>query len=234
MVEFLLMLLPFVLLGALLGLDVVGFPQMMISRPIVGATVTGALAGAPAAGLVVGVALECLALETLPFGASRYPEWGSASVVGGLIGTRGAEGAALPEPAAWVVGVMAAIATAWLGGWTMVWHRRLIARFARPRLPRLAEGSMRTVVELQLFGIGSDVGRAATLTLVGAVVAWPLATWTIAAWRLDALETRAALVVGCASVAASALWKVFHGYSVTRRLFVAGLAVGSALVVMRG
>ena len=30
-------------------------------------------------------ALELIALETLPFGASRYPEWGSASVVGGAI-----------------------------------------------------------------------------------------------------------------------------------------------------
>lgn len=232
--ELLLLLAPFALLGAVLGLDVVGFPQVMISRPIVGATLTGALAGAPAAGLLVGVALECLALETLPFGASRYPEWGSASVVGALIGTRGAAGAALPEPAAWVIGVMAAIATAWLGGWTMVWHRQLIARFARPRLPLLAAGSMRTVVQLQLFGIGSDLGRAATLTLVGAVLSWPVATWAIGAWRLDALETRAVLITGCAAVAASALWKVFHGYSVTRRLFVAGLAVGTVLVVMRG
>ena len=228
------MLLPFTLLGAVLGLDVVGFPQMMISRPIVGATLAGALAGAPAAGLVVGVALECLALETLPFGASRYPEWGSASVVGALVGTRGAEGLELPEPAAWVVGVMAAIATAWLGGWTMVWHRQLIARFARPRLPMLASGSMRTVVQLQLFGIGSDLGRAATLTVLGTLLAWPAATWAIGNWRLDALETRAVLIAGCAAVAASALWKVFHGYSVTRRLFVAGLAFGSVLVVWRG
>ncbi|HMS03809.1 MAG TPA: PTS sugar transporter subunit IIC, partial [Gemmatimonadaceae bacterium] len=193
-------LLPVLMLGAILGLDVVSFPQAMISRPIVAATLAGAFAGAPAAGLVVGVALECLALETLPFGASRYPEWGSASVVGGLIGTRGAEGALLPDPGAWVIGVMAAIATAWVGGWTMVWHRRLIARWARPRLDALAARSMRTVVSLQVYGLTADLLRGATLTLLGLAAAWPVATWAIEAWRLGAVETRGALVIGVAGV----------------------------------
>lgn len=234
MLDVVLGLLPFMLLGAVLGLDVVSFPQAMISRPIVAATLAGAFAGAPAAGLVVGVALECLALETLPFGASRYPEWGSASVVGGVIGTRAAHDALLPDPGAWVIGVMAAIATAWLGGWTMVQHRRLIAHWARPRLPLLASGSMRTVVALQVFGLTSDLVRGGVLTAVALVVAWPIATWAIDAWQLGALETRAALVVGAAAVGASAVWKIFHGYSVTRRLFVVGLMLGSALVVLRG
>lgn len=234
MLPFTLDLLPLVLLGAVLGLDVVSFPQAMISRPIVAATLAGAFAGSPAAGLVVGVALECLALETLPFGASRYPEWGSASVVGGLIGTRGAEGALLPDPGAWVIGVMAAIATAWVGGWSMVQHRKLIARWARPRLAELAAGSMRTVISLQVYGLTADLLRGGGLTLVGLLVAWPISSWAIAAWRLGALETRGVLILGAAAVAASAVWKVLHGYSVTRRLFVAGLAVGTMLVGFRG
>ena len=77
--------LPIALLGALLGLDVVSFPQAMISRPIVAATLAGAFIGHPAAGLLIGVVLELIALDTLPFGASRYPEWGSAGVVGGAV-----------------------------------------------------------------------------------------------------------------------------------------------------
>ena len=36
-------------------------------------------------GLVMGVALEFFALASLPFGATRYPEWGSASVVGAAL-----------------------------------------------------------------------------------------------------------------------------------------------------
>src|SRR5690606_32185991 len=42
--------LPVALLGGLLGLDVVSFPQAMLSRPIVAATAAGALLGDPAGG----------------------------------------------------------------------------------------------------------------------------------------------------------------------------------------
>src|SRR5476649_754920 len=114
--------LPLVLLGALLGLDVVSFPQAMVSRPIVAATLAGVVAGRPMSGLVAGAALELIALETLPFGASRYPEWGSASVVGGAIY------ASHPGPtsgAAITVAMHCALATTWVGGWTMVKLRQL-------------------------------------------------------------------------------------------------------------
>ena len=78
-------LLPLLLLGGLLGLDVVSFPQMMISRPLVAATIAGAFVGHAGNGILAGAALELIALATLPFGASRYPEWGSAAVVAGAI-----------------------------------------------------------------------------------------------------------------------------------------------------
>ncbi|WP_396215715.1 PTS sugar transporter subunit IIC, partial [Gemmatimonas sp.] len=88
---------PIALLAGVVGLDVVSFPQAMISRPIVGATLGGAFLGAPEAGLVCGTALECLALESLPVGASRYPEWGSASVVAGAVSAVGATGSSFPD-----------------------------------------------------------------------------------------------------------------------------------------
>jgi PTS system mannose-specific IIC component len=55
-------LLPLALLGGVLGLDVVSFPQAMVSRPIVAATVAGALVGAPAAWLLLGATLELVAI----------------------------------------------------------------------------------------------------------------------------------------------------------------------------
>ena len=132
--------LPLSMLAGVIGLDVVSFPQAMVSRPIVAATLGGAFVGAPVAGLVCGAALECLALEALPVGASRYPEWGSASVVAGAVAATGATAGALPLAGAFAVAVAIGIATAWLGGTTMVRHRQLIARFARPRLEQLAAG----------------------------------------------------------------------------------------------
>ena len=129
-------LLPLALLGGLLGLDVVAFPQAMISRPLVASTLTGALVGYPENGLIVGATLELIALETLPFGASRYPEWGSASVVGGALFTlHGGQLAGGLE-----VAVLGALATAFVGGWSMVKLRQLNARWARNSAQALEAG----------------------------------------------------------------------------------------------
>ncbi|MEO7522375.1 MAG: PTS sugar transporter subunit IIC [Gemmatimonas sp.] len=225
-------LLPLVLLAGVIGLDVVSFPQVMVSRPIVAATLAGAFFGAPIAGLVCGAALECLALEALPFGASRYPEWGSASVVAGAVAAQGATASSLPQPGAFAVEVSVGIATAWLGGWTMVRHRHLIASFARPRLNQLAEGHRRTVVGLQVFGMTLDLLRGVLVALVTFPLASWLASWCNANWAMPADVTRAVVVTIVAAVAVSAVWKDFHAITGTRRLFLLSLAVGTVLVVI--
>src|SRR5215475_1440952 len=148
-------LLPIALLGGVLGLDVVSFPQAMISRPLVAATASGALIGQAASGLLVGAALELIALETLPFGASRYPEWGSAAVVGGAIY------AAHPTTSAGAMslGVLAALATTWVGGWTMVKLRQWNAVWAARKREALEAGARGSVVSLQLMGMTADLAR---------------------------------------------------------------------------
>src|SRR5258705_3664319 len=139
-------LVPLALLGGILGLDVVSFPQAMISRPLVAATLAAALIGQSASGLLLGAALELIALETLPFGASRYPEWGSASVVGGTIF------ASHPShPAgAMTLAVLAALATTWVGGWTMVKLRQLNACWARQRRDALEAGRRGTGISVPI------------------------------------------------------------------------------------
>lgn len=223
--------LPIALLAGLVGLDVVSFPQAMISRPIVGATLGGALVGAPEAGLVCGAALECLALESLPVGASRYPEWGSASVAAGVVAAVGATESSFPDVGAFAVAVLVGITTAWIGGWTMVKHRQLIARFARPRLDQLAQGSRNTVIGLQVFGMTVDLLRGALLGVLMVILARPVAALVNARWTVGEDLSRAIIVTGVAAVAASAVWKDFHAISGTRRLFVASLAVGTLLVM---
>nr|MBA2626511.1 PTS sugar transporter subunit IIC [Gemmatimonadales bacterium] len=58
------------------GVDLVSMPQVMLSRPLVAASVAGWIVGDLEAGLRVGALLEMFALDVLPVGAVRYPDYG--------------------------------------------------------------------------------------------------------------------------------------------------------------
>ena len=222
-------LIPIALLGGVLGLDVVSFPQAMISRPLVAATLSGALIGDATAGLMLGAALELIALETLPFGASRYPEWGSASVVGGAIF------ASHPShPAgAMTLATLSALATTWIGGWTMVKLRERNAVWAGHRRDALEAGARGSVVSLQLMGMTADFLRGAGLTALAYALLAPLAAACIGLWSVDARISRCLVVGLAASVAGGAAWKLFHSTAGARWFFVGGLALGLFMLFLR-
>jgi mannose/fructose/N-acetylgalactosamine-specific phosphotransferase system component IIC len=222
-------LLPLCLLGGILGLDVVCFPQMMISRPLVGATLAGAFVGDAITGLLVGVTLELIALATLPFGASRYPEWGSAAVVGGSLFAMHGDS----SPGALTVAVLAGLVCAWIGGWSMVQLRKLNARFASKRHDAVASGSKRVVEGLQVFGLTADLVRGGVLTAAMLAVFTPAQTLVLNAWGSDPRVSRAVVVAIAASVAAGAVWKVVHAAPGARWLLLGGIAIGLALLVSR-
>jgi mannose/fructose/N-acetylgalactosamine-specific phosphotransferase system component IIC len=221
-------LLPVALLGGLLGLDVVSFPQAMLSRPLVAATLAGAFVGRPIEGLLTGVVLELIALETLPFGASRYPEWGSASVVGGAIFADFGETAA----GALAVAVLGARATAWVGGWTMVVLRRANAVWATRRREALAAGSYRAVAGLQLLGMTADLVRGVLLTLVALLLLGPLSQAIVSLWSVDVRISRAVVVGLAGTVAAGAAWKIFHTTRGARWYFLGGAVLALAAVLV--
>ena len=217
------------LLGAIIGLDVVSFPQAMISRPIVAATIAGMVLGHPAGGLLVGATLELIALETLPVGASRYPEWGSAAVVGGaLFALR-----PLPTAGALTMAVLGALATAWVGGWTMYVIRRFNGAIARRWIPTLGLGSGRAVIAIQTAGIAADFARGGLLTLMAMLTLDPLTRAMVGLWSLDARLSRAIVVAAAAAVAAAATWKLFHNTPGARWHFAGGLAIGLLLLLVR-
>jgi len=221
-------LLPVALLGGLLGLDTVSFPQAMVSRPLVAATLAGTLFGHAVSGLLVGAALELVALDTLPFGASRYLEWGAASVVGGAIF------ATHPShpPGAMEMSMVAALATAWIGGWTMVKLRERNAVWAARRREALDAGARGAVVELQLLGMSADFARGALLAILAYALFAPLTTAAIGTWGTDARISRAVVVTVAASVAASAAWKIFHGVTGARWYFMGGLVLGLGMLAL--
>jgi PTS system mannose-specific IIC component len=219
-------LLPLALLGAVLGLDVVSFPQAMISRPLVAATAASLLLGDPVRGLLVGATLEMFALETLPFGASRYPEWGSAAVVSGALYVVNVD----PGPGALTVAVLAGLVSAWIGSWSMVQLRKLNARLAQRQHDAVAAGSKRVVEGLQVFGLTADFVRGGVLTVVMLAIFTPIQAFILSAWGSDPRVSRAVVVGVAASVAAGAVWKVVHAAPAARWLLLGGVALGLALV----
>jgi PTS system mannose-specific IIC component len=222
-------LLPLGLLGAMLGLDTVSFPQAMLSRPLVAATAGGALLGDPLSGLVMGAALELIALETLPFGASRYPEWGSASAVGGALFADVSDQSA----GAMTVALIAALTTAWFGGWTMVKLRQLNARWAAQAQRGLDAGARGSVIAVQLKGMTADLARGFLVTIAAWALFQPLEAVALGEWTVDARLSRAIAVGIATSVAAGAAWKIFHGSMAARWTFVAGLAFGFGMMVFQ-
>ena len=221
-------LLPLALLGAILGLDVVSFPQAMISRPLVAATAAATLLGDPVRGLIIGATLEMFALETLPFGASRYPEWGSAAVVGGGLFAMQPDG-----PGVFTVAVLFALVAAWIGGWSMVQVRKLNARLARARHEEVASGSKRIVEGLQVFGLTADLVRGGLLTGALLALGVPSHAFILERWGSDPRLSRAVVVALAASVAAGAVWKVVHAAPGTRWLLLGGIAMGLAILATR-
>lgn len=214
-----------VLLGTVVGFDTVSFPQAMLSRPIVAATLGGAVAGNAVLGALCGAVLECFALETLPVGASRYPEWGSASVVGGALFADTQTGLA----GALVIAVVIALSGAWLGGWSMVQLRTLNARRARRNHDAVANGDLRVIRYLQFSGLASDLLRAAALTAFVLAVALPLRDVAAREWSHSIGSTRLIVGVTAIAVVAGAVWKHFSSIPRVREIIFAALAAGLTL-----
>jgi PTS system mannose-specific IIC component len=120
--------------GTVAGVDLVSLPQAMLSRPLVAAAVAGALLGDVGAGLRVGAVLELFALDVLPVGAVRYPDYGAAAV--------GATAVAAGSP--WELGLGVAVGIGLLvsavGGWSLLALRRLTAEAVGRRAAALGWG----------------------------------------------------------------------------------------------
>ena len=221
-----------IVLGGVVGLDGVSFPQAMISRPLVSATIGGAVCGNPAAGLLVGVLLECFALETMPFGASRYPEWGPASLVAGVVAAvPGGDPATSARliPFAVVVGLGGAM----LAGRTLIWLRRINLAVATRRRDAIAAGEASAIVGLQRIGLAVDFLRAAAVTAVFLLVLLPVRDAVGAASGASgalAVAVAGTLAVG---VGGGAFWKVVHTTRGYAWWMAAGVIIGLAAVTLR-
>jgi mannose/fructose/N-acetylgalactosamine-specific phosphotransferase system component IIC len=220
-------------IGAIVGLDFVSFPQAMLSRPLVSAALGGLVCGDAAAGLVTGVLLECFALETMPFGASRYPEWGPAAVAAGAVAAApgaDAEMSLRMLPFAMLAGLTAAM----LGGQTLVWLRRFNLSVAGRYRDEIAAGDAAAVFAVHWTGLVLDFVRAGAVTALSVSVLLPLrAVVQDALHTVSGASSAAFAGVLAVGVAGAAVWKVVHTTRGYRWYFLAGLLAGVAVAVGR-
>jgi PTS system mannose-specific IIC component len=150
-----------VLMGTLVGLDLASVPQAMYSRPIVAGLLGGVAVGNPLPGLAVGALLELFAMDVLPVGASRYPDWGPGAVaVGALAGAH--PGGML---ASGLLGlVLVAVVAAWAGGWLTHLVRRANVASVETLRGALDGGEIKAVRAVQRLGLMRDTVRSFALT----------------------------------------------------------------------
>jgi len=222
-------LIPVVLWGGMVGLDAASFPQVMISRPLVAATVTGLLAGRPADGLLLGVVLEVFALLILPVGAARYPEAGT-----GAVAASGAYlAAAPPELDAALLLTAAVFGLGWerIGGLSVHAQRRVNERLVLG----WSESRRRPDLELErrhLSAMALDYLRGALVAAAGAWLGALALRWLAPRWDLDAVSPAGVLVVATAAII-GALLQLFGGWGERRLAFLLGILCGLTLLLLR-
>jgi mannose/fructose/N-acetylgalactosamine-specific phosphotransferase system component IIC len=209
--------------GTIVGLDLVSVPQGLLSRPLVAGAVAGWLVGDVEAGLRVGAVLELFALDVLPVGASRYPEYGPAAV--GAV----AAAAFLPPVLATGVGVLLGLVVALVAARTLDWLRHANARHVHRLTEELNTGSGSAIRRLQWAGIARDAARSAGVTALGLLLALVLMNWMRLEW-MSPLLTPVLVGVGLASALHGALRTAGRG----RRLAWLGLGVATGVLVVVG
>jgi mannose/fructose/N-acetylgalactosamine-specific phosphotransferase system component IIC len=215
---------PLLLWGTLVGLDLVSVPQAMISRPLVAGMVAGWLAGDWEAGVRIGVLFELFALDVLPVGAVRYPDYGPATVGAVALGTG--------APWEFGLGISAALGLvlAVLGGWSLQVVRRWNARSIQRRSAALAAGESSAIRWLQYGALLRDAVRGFILTLIGLV----LASTITQSVRLDRQTAVAFTLVAIGSALAAGASGAFRSSGRGPRLkwLVAGMGAGILIAML--
>ncbi len=208
--------------GTLVGLDLVSAVQAMIARPLVAGGVAGLLLGDVGAGLRVGAVIELFALDVLPVGAARYPDYGPPTV--------GATALAAGGPWELSLGLAGTLALvgAVVGGWSLQFLRRRNAAAIQRAAGALAAGESPAIRRLQYRGLARDALRSALLT--GLVLAGGAGAALIPLDRPTAAALTVVIVgIGLAAALGGAARSAGRGRR--RGGLLVGLAVGAVLAL---
>jgi PTS system mannose-specific IIC component len=169
--------------------------------------------------------LELFALDVLPVGAARYPDYGPATVAG----TAAAAGA--PGLLGLGPGVAVALVVAYLGELAIQVVRRVNSADVRRNRAGLEAGDPACLRRLQLRGLLREAVRGALVTAAGLLIAGALRRWLPLGVGASVLMGAVSLGVAAAVAASGALR--LSGRGRARAWFAAGLAAGVLWVAVR-
>ena len=209
--------------GTLVGLDLISVGQFMLARPLVAGTVAGVIVGDPVAGGMVGAVLELFALDVLPVGAVRYPDYGIGAVAGTVVA------ADAPRLLGMGLAVAAGLGIAYLGELGIARVRTMNSHDLREVEARLDEGDWGAIAGAHRRGLLRDLVRAAGMALVGIVIATLIANHPFVTVRGALLMT--IVMVGAAVGIAAAGAMRLGGRGLGLKWFVLGLLAGLAVLI---
>ncbi len=139
-------------LGGLCYLDRTAAFQLMLHRPLVVASLTGAVFGNFSAGAQVGAVLELLYIARLPVGASIPPDDTGAALYGGAAAATGASSIGL-DPGSFCAILLLSVACAEIGKFVDRSVRRINGRIAHLTLESVDRGDAAAVENGLLAGL---------------------------------------------------------------------------------
>lgn len=213
------------LFGGVVGLDATSFPQVMISRPLVAGTLTGTLFGRPIEGLVIGFIMEAFSLITLPIGAARYPESGTAAVA--VVGAYMSAVEPGLAPGYLVVAVAFGFGWEWLAGETVVLQRRSNGKM----LTRQGTLAAEELARAHLAAMTLDFVRAGVVAGTGALIGSGLLVLVAGPWAVSEATTWAVMALLVVTMVAATM-PLFGGVRARRRSWAVGLLVGGLVAVL--
>jgi PTS system mannose-specific IIC component len=193
------------LVAMLTGLDRVALVQVMISRPLVAAPLTGLVLGNPLLGLEVGMLLELLWLGRLPVGAAIPPDDTQVAVGATVLAFSMGQMLDLGGMPMVILAVLVAIPLGKFGQIFDRLARNVNDRLAVAGLKALGSGNPSGLERRHLMGLisfaVSSLATACVIILIGSVILFYTAPQLIGAVRDTGLSLQYSLIiVGAASL----------------------------------
>jgi mannose/fructose/N-acetylgalactosamine-specific phosphotransferase system component IIC len=157
--------------GGVCALDATAAWQVMLSQPLVSASIAGLLTGVPVTGVAIGILLQLLWSGSIPVGARPMPDSPVASVSGVWFASALLKGGAgVPDSLAHLAGILAALAVALVGRETIMFERELNRRLFERFLRRVRAGELVGPGRVQFLGATLAFSRGFLLCLVATTV----------------------------------------------------------------